>query len=404
MKTKIIFIVFLFNFFVIDLFSQHIIGSNLVPNPGFEDFTSCPNDIGQISNAIPWNMPVGNFNPGSPDFLNFCSQNYLINSIMLLNNPLNGNGFAGIFLFGNSIIQKPNYREYLEVKLKNKIKKNISYCCKFNTILSAFWGGAAIENIGMLITKTNTISYSQSPFIPMIIDSIPQIINNKGILIDTINWTKIIGIYHAIGDEEYITIGNFSKDTFTNFLPIKSNWLASYYLIDDVSVCECSFDINLGPDAKLCEGDNIRLNPNLPNATYTWQDSSHAATFEVKQPGTYWVRAYVAEYGITTSDTIIITAEKEEICNPLLIIPNFITPNGDGANDYFHIGNADKYELSLQIFNRWGKLIYQQDHYQNDYNGNSTASGVYYYLLTAKSLSNGQVKEYKGSLTVFGDK
>ena len=143
------------------------------------------------------------------------------------------------------------------------------------------------------------------------------------------------------------------------------------------------------------------LNPNLPNATYTWQDSSHAATYEVKQPGTYWVRAYVAEYGITTSDTIIITAEKEEICNPPLVIPNFITPNGDGANDYFHIGNADKYELSLQIFNRWGKLIYQQDHYQNDYNGNSSASGVYYYLLNAKSLRNTQLKEYKGCITVL---
>ncbi|MFZ4401633.1 MAG: gliding motility-associated C-terminal domain-containing protein, partial [Bacteroidales bacterium] len=139
----------------------------------------------------------------------------------------------------------------------------------------------------------------------------------------------------------------------------------------------------------------------LPNASYTWQDSSHTATYEVKEPGTYWVRAYVAEYDITTSDTIVISAEDEKICNPPLIIPNFITPNGDGNNDNFQLGNADKYDISLQIYNRWGNLIYQTAKYQNDFSCSQCADGVYFYLLSAKSKRNGMVKEYKGSLTVF---
>jgi gliding motility-associated-like protein len=401
MKKKFIFITFLFNYFVLNLFSQHIIGNNLVPNSDFEDYISCPNDISQIYKAIPWKMPIGNFNPGSPDFLNYCSQNTIINNILSVNNPLNGNGCAGLFLFGNSSIQKPNYREYLEVELISRMKKNNSYCCKFNTILSLYGGGAAIENIGMLITKTNTISYGSSPLITMIIDSIPNIKNKNGILTDSINWSKIKGVYLADGDEKYITIGNFSRDSNTNISIIKSNWLASYYLFDDVSVCECSFDINLGQDTSLCEGESILLNPRLPNASYTWQDSSHAATYEVKQPGIYWVRAYVAEYDITTSDTIVISADDEAVCNPPLIIPNFITPNGDGNNDDFSIGNADKYDISLQIFNRWGNMIYQNTSYQNDFNCKTCGEAVYYYLLTAKSLRSGKVKEYKGSVTVM---
>jgi gliding motility-associated-like protein len=381
--------------------TQHLIGNNLVPNPGFEEYIDCPDDISQINKAIPWINPIGNFNPGSPDFLNSCSQNSIIYNILSKNNPLNGNGCAGLFLYGNSIIQKPNYREYIEVELKNKMKKNKSYCCEFNTILSLYWGGAAIENIGMLITKTKTISYSQSPLITMIIDSIPNIKNKNGILIDSVNWTKTTGIYNAIGEEKYITIGNFSKDSNTNYIIIYNYWLASYYLIDDVSVCECSFDINLGQDTSLCEGESIILNPNLPNATYTWQDSSHAATYEVKQPGTYWVRAYVAEYEITSTDTIVIAAGDDNICNPPLTIPNIITPNGDSQNDKFVILNAETYEIAMQIYNRWGNIIYETTNYQNDFSCNNCADGVYFYILKAKSKRDGREKEYKGSLTVI---
>jgi gliding motility-associated-like protein len=139
----------------------------------------------------------------------------------------------------------------------------------------------------------------------------------------------------------------------------------------------------------------------LPNASYTWQDSSHAATYEVKQPGTYWVRAFVAEYDITSTDTIVITAGDDSFCNPPLIIPNVITPNGDSQNDNFQIQNAESYEIALQIYNRWGVLIYETAGYQNDFSCKDCADGVYYYVLKAKSKRNGREKEYKGSLTII---
>ena len=37
----------------------------------------------------------------------------------------------------------------------------------------------------------------------------PQVINSNGYIDDTLNWTKIEGVFKANGDEEYITIGNF---------------------------------------------------------------------------------------------------------------------------------------------------------------------------------------------------
>ncbi len=195
---------------------------------------------------------------------------------------------------------------------------------------------------------------------------------------------------------------NFKDDSHTNYILYDNPpYVWASYLFDDVSVCECSFDINLGEDSMLCEGESIILNPNLPNATYTWQDSSHTATYEAKQPGTYWVRAFVADYEITTSDTIIINKGDENYCAPPLLIPNFITPNGDGNNDFFKICNSDKYELDLQILNRWGNLIYRNASYKNDFSCKECADGVYYYLINAKSLRNGKEKAYKGSLTVM---
>ncbi len=77
-----------------------------------------------------------------------------------------------------------------------------------------------------------------------------------------------------------------------------------------------------------------------------------------------------------------------------LNLHNFIlTPNGDGTNDYFII---DAVELSpnnvLQIFNRWGRVVYEKENYQNTFEGTSNNSytiltdiklpdGVYFYII-----------------------
>lgn len=71
-----------------------------------------------------------------------------------------------------------------------------------------------------------------------------------------------------------------------------------------------------------------------------------------------------------------------------LVVPNIITPNGDGVNDLFVIRNNLDYDrISLQIYNRWGNLIYESDDYQDDWNGKNlkgdpVTEGVYYYTVT----------------------
>jgi gliding motility-associated-like protein len=59
-------------------------------------------------------------------------------------------------------------------------------------------------------------------------------------------------------------------------------------------------------------------------------------------------------------------------------LPNFVTANNDGKNDTFSVGITG---ARLDIYNRWGKLIFQTDNYQNNW-GAKTPHGTYYYLLT----------------------
>jgi gliding motility-associated-like protein len=66
---------------------------------------------------------------------------------------------------------------------------------------------------------------------------------------------------------------------------------------------------------------------------------------------------------------------------PEVLVPNVLTPNGDGLNDKFKIqGLVDK-SWSLSIYGRWGKQVYDTSSYQQDWDPAGLPAGVYYYLL-----------------------
>ena len=128
-----------------------------------------------------------------------------------------------------------------------------------------------------------------------------------------------------------------------------------------------------------------------------------------------------AEYGCDTtfSANIIVLPVK-------LKIPNIFTPNGDGINDYFIIDNdptggagqeneeqtrgyefesynplKDYYVRSeLTIFNRWGRIVYKSDDYQNDWDGGNLPDATYFYVL--ECIGEYDNHRYQGSVTIFG--
>lgn len=87
-----------------------------------------------------------------------------------------------------------------------------------------------------------------------------------------------------------------------------------------------------------------------------------------------------------------------------LIVPNVFTPNGDNINDYFHVKNSGMVEYNLQIFNRWGLLMFETTAPQLKWDGTTQSgeqvpAGVYYYVLKAKSATN--TYEKTGNVTIL---
>ncbi|MBK6342202.1 MAG: gliding motility-associated C-terminal domain-containing protein [Flavobacteriales bacterium] len=92
------------------------------------------------------------------------------------------------------------------------------------------------------------------------------------------------------------------------------------------------------------------------------------------------------------SDTVLLHVDD-------LFIPEGYSPNGDGVNDRWEIRGVEAYpNSSLQVFNRWGKLVYEAEDYSNEWegrarNGQPLPDDTYFFVLnlTGRRSYNGHV-------------
>ena len=112
--------------------------------------------------------------------------------------------------------------------------------------------------------------------------------------------------------------------TINAFYLWQNNSTNSTYLVSqagtywvEVTVDECTtrgtiqVDYNplpvfdLGKDTSLCYGDILTINSSSPNASYLWQDQSTKSTFDICQPGTYWLVKTIDN--CSSSDSILVS-------------------------------------------------------------------------------------------------
>ncbi len=363
----------------------------MVQNPSFELFYNCPQGSNNLYEAKYW----WGF---STEYYNACSTSGL-------GVPLNYSGFQNAYTgvaYSGFIIYSHNsfsldYRETIKTKISDSLIPNKRYCT--NLFLSLANGTIIpnnyilLDSIGMLFTKDS---------VPDIVTPILTIgikVQNNIASLDTLNWLKVFNSFIANGGEKYLTIGNF--DNIVNWPSGKQGEI--YVYVDDVSICECSFQVNLGKVRTLCDGETTLLNASMPGATYLWQDGSTDSTFLVTKPGKYWVQCYFSKYNITTSDTIYIT---EGNCNPTIYIQNSFTPNGDGINDIFNIiTDVEINDFKLIIYNRWGQLLFESTDinkcWDGTYKGKAVPLGVYVYVLTGTIKGTNEQINRTGTVTVL---
>lgn len=73
----------------------------------------------------------------------------------------------------------------------------------------------------------------------------------------------------------------------------------------------------------------------------------------------------------------------------LSFVPNVFTPNGDGYNDRFSVVGAEQDGFSLEVYNRWGELIFGSSSpavsWDGRYKGENVPDGTYVYVVSYKT-------------------
>lgn len=132
-------------------------------------------------------------------------------------------------------------------------------------------------------------------------------------------------------------------------------------------------------------------------------DSNNALSFEYNYDlfGEYLItlEAINDTTGCSQSYSLVLQVEG------MVETPNIISPNGDGINDYLSFNSFGAEALECNIFNRWGTLIYQLNHIDDRWNGNTITGekapeGVYFYQLNVTGI-HGSILEEKGSVTII---
>ncbi|RIV23394.1 gliding motility-associated C-terminal domain-containing protein [Fibrisoma montanum] len=101
-----------------------------------------------------------------------------------------------------------------------------------------------------------------------------------------------------------------------------------------------------------------------------------------------------------TDTTTITFVVKDRAANFDLTVPNVFTPNNDGINDFFAVkdmpeGNCVERFKTVEILNRWGRVVFTSTDPKFRWYGTDYPAGTYYYLIQTTKRS------FKGSVTLL---
>jgi gliding motility-associated-like protein len=150
-----------------------------------------------------------------------------------------------------------------------------------------------------------------------------------------------------------------------------------------------------GPDKEIVLGGNVTIggNPTGPVSgngvptTYLWSPNDFVNNATLANPNVSPLQTNnyvvaVTHDGCTFLDTMRVTVV------PTIVVPNGLTPNGDGLNDTWELTNIEKFPNNqVEIFNRWGEQLYLKKGYNNvngwngKYNNQDLPVGTYYFVI-----------------------
>ncbi len=160
--------------------------------------------------------------------------------------------------------------------------------------------------------------------------------------------------------------------------------------------------IKLGNDTTLCRNGKdypivLSANTELPN--YLWSNGDTTRQTTVDSIGTYKLSSKFRCGEV--SDEIFV-----DICPPKIAFPNAFTPNADGLNDTFGPVLTNMFIQSIQIYNRWGEIVFEgrtlDIQWDGRYLSRPAPVGIYAYtILYSPYDANGKLFSQKGCVMLI---
>ncbi len=193
-----------------------------------------------------------------------------------------------------------------------------------------------------------------------------------------------------IGVEEIFGV-NYLWNTGSNLPKITTTGFGDYWLEMEQNGCKIRDTISvsqvpkpivgLGPDTTICRYKPVVLRTASSNYdSYLWSTGETTPSILVNQTGTYSVT--VSQNSCEATDSIRVSPGDCDV-----YIPSAFTPNGDNINEKFGVIDlvAVQY-FSLQIYNKWGQLIFTSNDiarkWDGTYKGKQSPNGAYIWMMT----------------------
>lgn len=156
-------------------------------------------------------------------------------------------------------------------------------------------------------------------------------------------------------------------------------------------------------DTTICNEETVDIDLTGITHPFEWFDGSTDTIRTVGEEGTYPLKItnqcgeFTKYYRVNISN-----------CECPFFVPSAFSPDFDGVNDEFKIGHScDLESFSIQIFNRWGQMVFESNDASNSWNGGiggeQAPMGVYTYKVSYQwsVYGNGHAQQKTGTLTLI---
>lgn len=164
-----------------------------------------------------------------------------------------------------------------------------------------------------------------------------------------------------------------------------------------------------GEDRSVRKGERVRIGPTAQaDVNYSWTPTDALTAPDTtpteaspKRTTVYVLEAENESTGCIKRDSIRIEVEEWE-----LFIPNVFAPSSKGVQDnkVFRVLGGPFQAYQLQVFNRWGELVFEsedpQKAWDGTHRGGPVEAGTYVYRFRAR-LPNGREIEREGTVTLL---